>query len=81
MWVMETSVALPHSDHVSAASASQAFEKEPLAVQCSSGQHYKYEFLGSVVTTGQYLTENGAEITFVKVYEPRPQLGVYSWSW
>lgn len=54
-------VALPQSGHGTAAPASQALQREPLAVQCSSGQHYKCKFLGSVVTTGHraglYLTE------------------------
>lgn len=50
-------VALPQSGHGSAASASQAFEREPLAGQYSSGQLCKYKFLGFVITTGPYLTE------------------------
>lgn len=45
------------------------------------GQHYKYKFLGSVVTAGHragpYLTEKWTEMAFVKVYEAPPQLGVY----
>lgn len=39
-------VAQPQSGHGSAASASEAFEREPLAVQYSSGQHCKYKSWG-----------------------------------